>query len=77
MNWTWRQHWVQWLARSEDDAPWPTELCQRRCALQEAPIGRARAPRANAICERVFGTMRSKCLDRMLILMPMVWHPGA
>lgn len=27
-----------------------------------------RAPRANAICERVIGTIRSECLDRMLIL---------
>jgi hypothetical protein len=27
-----------------------------------------RAPRANAICERVIGTLRHECLDRMLIL---------
>jgi len=27
-----------------------------------------RAPRANAICERVIGTIRHECLDRMLIL---------
>jgi putative transposase len=27
-----------------------------------------RAPRANAICERVIGTIRRKCLDRRLIL---------
>ncbi len=27
-----------------------------------------RAPRANAICERVIGTFRHECLDRMLIL---------
>ena len=27
-----------------------------------------RAPRANAICERVVGTTRRECLDRMLIL---------
>ena len=29
-----------------------------------------RAPRANAICERVIGTIRRECLDRMLILGP-------
>lgn len=27
-----------------------------------------RAPRANAVCERVIGTLRHECLDRMLIL---------
>jgi putative transposase len=30
--------------------------------------GPVRAPRANAICERVIGTLRRKCLDRTLIL---------
>ena len=27
-----------------------------------------RAPRANAVCERVIATLRRECLDRMLIL---------
>lgn len=31
----------------------------------KSPVG---APRANAICERVIGTLRNECLDRMLIL---------
>jgi hypothetical protein len=31
----------------------------------ESPV---RAPRANATCERVVGTIRRECLDRMLIL---------
>jgi putative transposase len=31
----------------------------------KSPVG---APRANAICKRVIGTIRRECLDRMLIL---------
>ena len=33
--------------------------------IMKTPI---RAPRANAICERVVGTIRRECLDRILIL---------
>ncbi|MGH9089554.1 MAG: integrase core domain-containing protein, partial [Acidimicrobiales bacterium] len=35
------------------------------CRIIKTPV---RAPRANAICGRVIGTMRRECLDRMLIL---------
>jgi len=33
--------------------------------IVKSPI---RAPRSNAICERVIGSIRRECLDRMLIL---------
>jgi putative transposase len=35
-----------------------------------------RAPRADAICERVVGTLRSELLDRILILGPGRLHVG-
>jgi hypothetical protein len=34
-----------------------------------------RAPRVNAICERVIGTIRRECLDQMLILGPAISKP--
>ena len=46
----------------------PTAAAIRKLVIRIATDNPAQAPRANAICERIIGTLRRELLDRMLII---------
>jgi transposase len=59
---------VKFLIRDRDEkftASFDAVFAADGIRILKSPI---RAPRANAICERVIATLRRECLDRMLIL---------
>ena len=59
---------VKFLIRDRDTtftASFAAVFAAEGTRIIKSPV---RAPRANAICERVIGTLRRECLDRMLIL---------
>ena len=74
--WIWRQFiqatpWgttPKYLIRDRDRAYGP-EFAGRACSVgTKTLITRIRAPRANAVAERVIGTLRRECLDHVIVL---------
>jgi putative transposase len=69
-GWADRNPSIKFLIRDRD-SKFPSSFDEvfrsERIRILKTPV---RAPRANAICERVIGTLPRECLDRILILGP-------
>jgi transposase InsO family protein len=74
--WVWRQlvEATAWGRRPrfllrDRDAVYGGDFAKRAAALGiEALLAPVRAPRANAVAERVIGTLRRECLDHLIVL---------
>ncbi|MDQ3702236.1 MAG: integrase core domain-containing protein [Chloroflexota bacterium] len=74
--WVWRQlvEATAWGRRPrfllrDRDAVYGGDFARRAATLgSETLLTPARAPRANAVAERVIGTLRRECLDHLLVL---------
>ncbi len=74
--WVWRQviEATAWGRRPryllrDRDAVYGGDFAQRGAALGvETLLAPVRAPRANAVAERVIGTLRRECLDHLVVL---------
>jgi transposase InsO family protein len=74
--WVWRQlvEATAWGRRPrfllrDRDAVYGCDFAQRAAALGiETLLSPVRAPRANAVAERVIGTLRRECLDHVIVL---------
>jgi putative transposase len=74
--WVWRQlvEATAWGRRQrfllrDRDAVYGGDFAQRAAALGiETLLAPVRAPRANAVAERVIGTLRRECLDHLIVL---------
>jgi len=74
--WVWRQlvEATAWDRRPrfllrDRDAVYGGDFAQRAAALGvETLLAPVRAPRANAVAERVIGTLRRECLDHLIVL---------
>ena len=74
--WVWRQlvEATAWGRRPrfllrDRDAVYGGDFAQRAAALGiETLLTPVRAPRANAVAERVIGTLRRECLDHLIVL---------
>lgn len=75
-SWIWRQFlqatpWSRtprYLIRDRDRAYGPDFTQRARALGTETLLTPIRAPRANAVAERVIGTLRRECLDHLIIL---------